>query len=90
MVRFALLMRGAAPIIWDFRVRRPAHRLYNPWASATRPGRGPRRPHAGARDARDHEQASPRLSGATIRARGGRKAWAAKVAEELRKHGIAE
>ncbi|MDT4976729.1 MAG: hypothetical protein QOG98_2487, partial [Pseudonocardiales bacterium] len=33
LVRFALLIRGAEPIIWDFGSAAKHHQLYNPWLS---------------------------------------------------------
>src|SRR5678815_983301 len=34
-IRFALLVRGAEPIVWDFGSAARHHQLYNPWLDGT-------------------------------------------------------
>jgi Xaa-Pro aminopeptidase len=87
MVRFALLMRGAEPIIWDFGSAARHHRLYNPWLSdeATDEATGVR--HAVEGTSRSRAGIST-LRGAIHPGARRAESVAAKVAEELRKHGL--
>jgi Xaa-Pro aminopeptidase len=87
MVRFALLMRGAEPIIWDFGSAARHHQLYNPWLSdeATDEATGVR--HAVEGTSRSRAGIST-LRGAIHPGAGRAESVAAKVAEELRKHGL--
>jgi Xaa-Pro aminopeptidase len=87
MVRFALLMRGAEPIVWDFGSAAKHHQLYNPWLSD---------------EVVDEETGVRHMVEGTSRSRAGistlrgaihpgaarAESVAAKVAEELRKHGL--
>src|SRR4026209_1706201 len=36
LIRFALLPRGAEPVIWDFGSAAKHHQLYNPWLDSAR------------------------------------------------------
>jgi Xaa-Pro aminopeptidase len=87
MVRFALLMRGAEPIIWDFGSAARHHQLYNPWLSdeATEEATGVR--HAVEGTSRSRAGIST-LRGAIHPGARRAESVAAKVAEELRKHGL--
>jgi Xaa-Pro aminopeptidase len=87
MVRFALLMRGAEPIIWDFGSAARHHQLYNPWLSdeATDEATGVR--HAVEGTSRSRAGIST-LRGAIHPGARRAESVAAKVAEELRKHGL--
>jgi Xaa-Pro dipeptidase len=84
LIRFALLVRGAEPVVWDFGSAARHHQLYNPWL--------------------DHTEGPPTAQGAALTgARAGistlRGAFhpdagiaadvAAKVAAQLREHGLA-
>ncbi|GAB3569384.1 M24 family metallopeptidase [Amycolatopsis endophytica] len=75
MVRFALLMRGAEPIVWDFGSAAKHHQLYNPWLTDED---GTSRSRAGIST----------LRGAIHPGAGRAESVAAKVAEELRAHGL--
>ena len=50
MIRFALLVRGGEPIVWDFGSAARHHQLYNPWLdySKARPDADPHGAHHGA------------------------------------------
>src|SRR5882757_3417248 len=87
MVRFALLIRGAEPIIWDFGSAARHHQLYNPWLSdeVTDEATGVR--HAVEGTSRSRAGIST-LRGAIHPGARRAESVAAKVAEELRKHGL--
>ncbi len=86
LIRFALLVRGGEPIIWDFGSAARHHQLYNPWLDYTRrhaPGNG--KPLAsGAR------AGISTLRGAFHPDAGIAQDVARKVASELREHGVAD
>src|SRR6201997_4184015 len=50
MIRFALLVRGGEPIVWDFGSAAKHHQLYNPWLdySNAHPDGDPHAAHHGA------------------------------------------
>ncbi|HWD03421.1 MAG TPA: Xaa-Pro peptidase family protein [Amycolatopsis sp.] len=75
MVRFALLMRGAEPIVWDFGSAAKHHQLYNPWLTDED---GTSRSRAGIST----------LRGAIHPGAGRAESVATKVAEELRARGL--
>ncbi|MCI2422340.1 Xaa-Pro peptidase family protein [Saccharopolyspora sp. K220] len=75
MVRFALLMRGAEPIVWDFGSAAKHHQLYNPWLTDED---GTSRSRAGIST----------LRGAIHPGAGRAESVAEKVAEELRARGL--
>ncbi|MYJ30860.1 MAG: aminopeptidase P family protein, partial [Acidimicrobiaceae bacterium] len=60
MIRFALLARGAEPIIWDFGSAAKHHLLYNPWLDHGHA-------HAGAPDASCHQTHGSRAGLSTLR-----------------------
>jgi len=72
-IRFALLMRGAEPIVWDFGSAARHHQLYNPWLD------GPNRARAGISV----------LRGAFHPDAGVADELARKIAVELAEHGLA-
>jgi Xaa-Pro aminopeptidase len=87
MVRFALLIRGAEPIIWDFGSAAKHHQLYNPWLSdeVVDEVTGIRTPVPGTSRSR---AGISTLRGALHPDAGRAESVAAKVIEELRKHGM--
>jgi Xaa-Pro dipeptidase len=76
LIRFALLVRGGEPIIWDFGSAARHHQLYNPWLDR---GDGPSGARAGVSTLRGafHPEAGIAAEVARI------------VAAELREHGVA-
>ncbi|MQA87127.1 MAG: M24 family metallopeptidase [Streptosporangiales bacterium] len=81
LIRFALLVRGGEPIVWDFGSAARHHQLYNPWLDYSR---------ANA-DARSGARAGlSTLRGAFHPEAGMHEDLARKVAEELREHGVAD
>jgi Xaa-Pro aminopeptidase len=79
LIRFALLPRGAEPVVWDFGSAARHHQLYNPWLDG--------RPEA-------PEQGRARAGISTLRgafnpAAGIAEEVAAKVKRELEAHGLA-
>jgi Xaa-Pro aminopeptidase len=87
LVRFALLIRGAEPIIWDFGSAAKHHQLYNPWLSdeMVDEATGIRTPVPGTSRSR---AGISTLRGALHPDAGRGESVAAKVVEELRKHGV--
>jgi Xaa-Pro dipeptidase len=79
LIRFALLARGAEPIVWDFGSAARHHQLYNPWLDQTAAGE----PRSGAR------AGISTLRGAFHPEAGIAADVAAKVATELRERGLA-
>ena len=79
LIRFALLARGAEPIVWDFGSAARHHQLYNPWLDQTASGE----PRSGAR------AGISTLRGAFHPEAGIAADVAAKVATELRERGLA-
>jgi Xaa-Pro aminopeptidase len=75
MVRFALLMRGADPIVWDFGSAARHHQLYNPWLTDAD---GTSRSRAGIST----------LRGAIHPGAGRAESVATKIAEELHARGL--
>jgi Xaa-Pro aminopeptidase len=87
LVRFSLLVRGAEPIVWDFGSAAKHHQLYNPWLSDQEED-----PETGVFHAVEGTSRS-RAGISTLRGAihpGADRAGnvAAKVLEELRKHGM--
>jgi Xaa-Pro aminopeptidase len=85
LIRFALLVRGAEPVVWDFGSAARHHQLYNPWLDHTP---GPATPHGAA-------QTGARAGISTLRGAfhpdaGIAADVAGKVAAELRDHGLAD
>ncbi|MET9357263.1 Xaa-Pro peptidase family protein [Streptomyces sp. NPDC006617] len=87
LVRFALLVRGAEPVIWDFGSAARHHQLYNPWLAdeETDPVTGVRTPVPGT--SRSFAGIST-LRGAIHPDADRAGSVAARVLEELRKHGL--
>jgi len=92
MIRFALLVRGGEPIVWDFGSAAKHHQLYNPWLdySGAHPEADPHAAHHGA-DTRNPSGARAGIS--TLRgaihpdARMG-ETVAAKIKRELERYGL--
>src|SRR3954447_7793097 len=80
LIRFALLVRGGEPIVWDFGSAARHHQLYNPWLDHS-DGKGG--PPTGAR------AGISTLRGAFHPDAGIAEDVAAKIATELRAHGLA-
>jgi Xaa-Pro aminopeptidase len=80
LIRFALLPRGAEPVVWDFGSAARHHQLYNPWLDGrpTDPERG--RARAGIST----------LRGAFNPDAGIAEEVAAKIRRELDRHGLAD
>lgn len=85
LVRFALLPRGGEPVVWDFGSAARHHQLYNPWLDHTD---GPPTPE-GAR-ATGARAGISTLRGALHPDAGIASDVAAKVAEVLHEHGLAD
>jgi Xaa-Pro dipeptidase len=85
LVRFALLPRGGEPVVWDFGSAARHHQLYNPWLDHTD---GPPTPE-GAR-ATGARAGISTLRGALHPDAGIAADVAAKVAEVLHEHGLAD
>ncbi|WP_419998451.1 M24 family metallopeptidase [Streptomyces boninensis] len=79
LIRFALLVRGAEPVIWDFGSAARHHQLYNPWLDYAGKEGEPTGARAGIST----------LRGAFHPGAGIAEDVAAKVARELREHGMA-
>jgi Xaa-Pro aminopeptidase len=77
LIRFALLVRGSEPIIWDFGSAARHHQLYNPWLDR---GEAPSGARAGIST----------LRGAFHPGAGIADDVAGKVAAELHEHGVAD
>jgi Xaa-Pro aminopeptidase len=80
LIRFALLPRGAEPVVWDFGSAARHHQLYNPWLDG-RPA--------------DPEQGRARAGISTLRGAfnpdaGIAEEVAAKIKRELDRHGLAD
>jgi Xaa-Pro aminopeptidase len=80
LIRFALLPRGAEPVVWDFGSAARHHQLYNPWLDG-RPA--------------DPEQGRARAGISTLRGAfnpdaGIAEEVAAKIRRELDRHGLAD
>lgn len=73
LIRFALLPRGGAPVVWDFGSAAKHHQLYNPWLD------GDERARAGISTLRGAFHPDANLAADV----------ASKVAEVLREHGLA-
>jgi Xaa-Pro aminopeptidase len=80
LVRFALLPRGGDPVVWDFGSAARHHQLYNPWLDHTADGAKQTGARAGIST----------LRGALHPDAGMAADVAAKVAAELREHGLAD
>jgi Xaa-Pro aminopeptidase len=85
LIRFALLPRGGEPIVWDFGSAARHHQLYNPWLDHS-PGEPT--PEGAARTGA--RAGISTLRGAFHPDAGIAKDVAAKVAAELREHGLAD
>ncbi len=84
LIRFALLVRGAEPVVWDFGSAARHHQLYNPWLDHT-PGEPT--PEGAARTGA--RAGISTLRGAFHPDAGIAADVAAKIAAELREHGLA-
>jgi Xaa-Pro dipeptidase len=80
LIRFALLVRGGEPVVWDFGSAARHHQLYNPWLDY---GDGKDGPPTGAR------AGISTLRGAFHPDAGIAEDVARKIAGELREHGLA-
>ncbi|MBB5166309.1 Xaa-Pro peptidase family protein [Mycobacterium sp. AZCC_0083] len=92
MIRFALLVRGGDPIVWDFGSAAKHHQLYNPWLdySNAHPDGDPHAAHHGA-DARNPSGARAGIStlrGAINPLVGMAENVAAKIKRELELYGL--
>jgi Xaa-Pro aminopeptidase len=85
LIRFALLVRGGEPIVWDFGSAARHHQLYNPWLDHTP---GPSTPQGAARTGA--RAGISTLRGAFHPDAGIAADVAAKVAAELREQGMAD
>src|SRR6478752_1446466 len=85
LIRFALLPRGGEPVVWDFGSAARHHQLYNPWLDHTG---GPASPEGAARTGA--RAGISTLRGAFHPDAGIAADVAAKVAEVLREHGLAD
>ncbi|MER6159213.1 M24 family metallopeptidase [Streptomyces sp. NPDC001868] len=83
LIRFALLVRGGEPIVWDFGSAARHHQLHNPWLDHSDGKKGPDHPPTGAR------AGISTLRGAFHPDAGIDADVAAKIAAELREHGLA-
>ena len=77
LIRFALLVRGGEPIIWDFGSAARHHQLYNPWLDR---GDGPSGARAGISTLRGAFHPEAGIAAEVAR----------KVVAELREHGVAD
>ncbi len=77
LIRFALLVRGGEPIIWDFGSAARHHQLYDPWLDR---GDGPSGARAGISTLRGAFHPGAGIAAGVAR----------KVAAELREHGVAD
>ncbi|MBZ3905253.1 M24 family metallopeptidase [Streptomyces griseiscabiei] len=82
LIRFALLVRGGEPVVWDFGSAARHHQLYNPWLDHGNGKEGG--PPSGAR------AGISTLRGAFHPDAGIAADVAAKIAAELREHGLAD
>lgn len=78
LIRFALLVRGGEPIVWDFGSAARHHQLYNPWLDHDTKDGAPSGARAGISTLRGAFHPDAGIAGDV----------AAKVAEELREHGL--
>jgi Xaa-Pro aminopeptidase len=74
LIRFALLPRGAAPVVWDFGSAAKHHQLFNPWLDGTA------RARAGISTLRGAFPPAAPIAQDVAR----------KIADELREHGLAD
>lgn len=64
LIRFALLVRGGEPIVWDFGSAARHHQLYNPWLDYSGASTdGPHDPHHGAKPPPDPRNTSGARAG---------------------------
>jgi Xaa-Pro dipeptidase len=84
LIRFALLVRGGEPIVWDFGSAARHHQLYSPWLDHSD---GPSTPEGAARTGA--RAGISTLRGAFHPDAGIAADVAAKVAAQLREHGLA-
>jgi Xaa-Pro aminopeptidase len=94
MIRFALLVRGGEPIVWDFGSAAKHHQLYNPWLdySNAHSDGDPHAPHHGA-DTRNPSGARAGIStlrGAINPLVGMGENVATKIKRELDLYGLAD
>src|SRR5258706_13944057 len=85
LIRFALLIRGGEPVVWDFGSAARHHQLYNPWLDHTP---GSFTPDGAARTGA--RAGISTLRGAFHPAAGIAEEVARQVAAELREHGVAD
>src|SRR5919107_213165 len=90
LIRFALLPRGAEPVIWDFGSAAKHHQLYNPWLDYDR-----KSADRDLSDAARAGQSGARAGISTLRGAfhpdaGIAQEVARKVAAVLREHGVAD
>src|SRR3954469_2664105 len=90
LIRFAVLPRGAEPVIWDFGSAAKHHQLYNPWLDYERDPES-REPSDAARAGQSGARAGiSTLRGAFHPDAGIAEEVARKVALVLREHGVAD
>lgn len=90
LIRFALLVRGAEPIIWDFGSAARHHQLYNPWLDHAGPESADavHGPHHGARPMGGARAGISTLRGAFHPGAGIAEEVARKIKAELEQHGL--
>jgi Xaa-Pro aminopeptidase len=95
LIRYALLVRGSEPIIWDFGSAARHHQLYNPWLdhSAAHPDDSVHGPHHGASAAGAARATGARAGISTLRGAfhpeaGIAEEVARKIKQELELHGL--
>jgi Xaa-Pro aminopeptidase len=94
LIRFALLVRGGEPIIWDFGSAAKHHQLYNPWLDrSSAAADDPHAPHHGAVNESGTRITGARAGISTLRgafhpAAGIAENVARKIKEELAAHGL--
>ena len=80
LIRFALLLAGGEPVIWDFGSAARHHQLYNPWLDGNPADPEQGRARAGISTLRGAFNPDAGIAGGV----------AAKIRRELQAHGLAE
>ncbi|MHB1165842.1 MAG: M24 family metallopeptidase [Candidatus Nanopelagicales bacterium] len=90
MIRFAVLPRGGAPVLWDFGSAARHHQLYTPWLDQahTDAGLNGHEPHHGARVGAGARAGISTLRGAILPSAGRAEDVARKVYDVLAEHGL--
>ncbi|MEV5010801.1 Xaa-Pro peptidase family protein [Streptomyces sp. NPDC055692] len=90
LIRFALLVRGAEPIVWDFGSAARHHQLYNPWLNHSPVEADPHAPHHDAPAPIGARAGISTLRGAFHPAAGIADEVARKVHHEMAQRGLAD